>query len=123
MCDIDAEDGCVRETKRQARKEHTCTGCGETISPKHIYIETASLYDGCWSTCKHCARCNALFDAIVAKARETSFSYVVAIDPRFSCGESWVDNFGPPPPEVVALAFMVQGESLPDQPEEKADND
>lgn len=112
MCDVDADLCPVwRETPRKARKQHTCTGCGELISPGHRYIATASMYDGNWSDWKHCVRCSALFDAIAAKSREASGSYVVAIDPGFACGETWADNFGPPPPEVEALAFMLPGES------------
>lgn len=115
MCDVDTDLCPVwRETGRKARKVHRCTGCREDIVSGHRYVETATLFEGHWSTCKHCLRCDALFKAIADKSREVSGFYVVAIDPQFACGESWIDNFGAPPPEVEALAFLLPGEPLPE---------
>jgi len=112
MCDADGDQCPVwKERTRTARKPHECLGCRETIGPGHKYNETRSLFDGCWSTWKHCLRCWAMFQALAEKTREGGF-YVVAIDPELACGETWLANFGEPPPEVAALAFMLPGEQV-----------
>ncbi len=116
MCDPDAELCPVwRETTRCARKQHRCLGCRELIEPGHSYNETRSIFDGRWSTWKHCARCWALLQAISTETRKRSGSYVVSIDPQFACGETWIENFGPPPQNIEKLAFMLQGERVEDE--------
>ena len=108
MCDPDADRCDVwRETWRNARKSHTCFGCKEPIEPSHRYCETANLYDGRWTDWKHCRRCATLFGAIADKTREVTREHVVFIEPDFSCGETWLGNFGQAPPEVEALAFAL----------------
>ena len=114
MCDVDADLCPVwKEHDRTARKPHTCLGCRETIRPQDSYRETRSLYDGSWSTMKHCRRCDALFKALAEQTRDAYGYHVVAIDPTFGCGETWQGNFGLVPPEVQALAFMLPGEPVP----------
>ncbi len=112
MCDSSDASDVWRQDWRKARIEHVCTGCHETISPGHHYQSTASLFDGHWTTWKHCRRCDDLFTAIADAHRKTSGEYVVYIDPQFNCGESWVDNFGDLPDPVAALAFALPGEDI-----------
>ena len=112
MCDNDCDPCQIWEEKwRFARKEHTCTGFREVISPGHRYCVTSTLFDGSWANWKHCLRCHGLFKAIAERSRDQSGSHLVAIAPNFGCGMSWRDAFEEdPPPEVVALAFRLPGE-------------
>lgn len=93
-----------------ARKDHACMACHETIASGHTYRKTDSLYDGSWEHWKHCLRCWAIFDAIQDAMRDAYGP--IAIEPGLDCGERWEDNFGPPPPEVEALAFALPGDEI-----------
>lgn len=79
--------------------------CPDTIEPGHRYSATSQLFDGSWSDYKHCLRCWAMLNAIMA-ANPGSY-----IQWDLGCGYSWQDTFGKdPPPEVAALAFALPGE-------------
>lgn len=45
-------------------------------------------------------------------ATQILFTVVMAAVTWGICGTTWAANFGPPPPEVEALAFMLQGETV-----------
>lgn len=114
MCDggfdghNDVEDG----EWRTARKAHECCACDLPIRKGDRYHVLRTLYDGSWSTSKHCARCWTMCD-LLAAAPFTD-GVVLTLD----CGVSWEDASGEPPPAyVAALAFWLPGDPLP-QPEE-----
>lgn len=112
MCDLVSDAADVYEQqRRRARKRHACEACGETIMPGDTYVHTSSLYDGSWSTWKHCLRCSAIFEALHAEA----YPDRIAIDPALNCGTEWADTFGEVPPHIEALAFWLPGEPLPTQ--------
>jgi hypothetical protein len=100
MCDGDAPSASS-DRWRTARKEHQCCGCGETIRRGDRYHFTSGIWDGEPASFKHCARCYAMWEALVdrADARE-----VVRYD--LSCDDEWRD----PPDDVAALAFMTPDE-------------
>lgn len=110
MCDIaDGYNDITNHEHRTARKEHVCEGCGETIRKGDTYHHTSALFDGHWSTWKHCERCNAMMQALFAEADDP-----IAIDPGLNCGETWESiGYGAPPEHVAALAFWLPGEPLP----------
>jgi len=107
MCDVGLErPGTYHERWHVARKEHRCCSCGEGIEPGHRYHYTFGVWDGDVSTYRHCARCWAMFDAIVAQTEPGEL-----VDMQLACGTSWQDAFGSDPPaEVAALAFALPGE-------------
>ena len=45
------------EELRRARKEHTCTECGDRVPPGDLYEHVSGLWDGSWHRFKTCARC------------------------------------------------------------------
>lgn len=92
------------EIERTARREHACSGCGETVRPGHVYRRTAVLDDGHWHTWKHCRRCCAVLDAL--RPRLGDYFTVDTLD--LACGEVWDD----PPEHVAALAFVLPGEPV-----------
>jgi hypothetical protein len=108
MCDEEAEYTCPvwDEVDRVARKEHACSGCGETIKPGHQYRRTAILASrkGGWSTWRHCRRCAAMIDALRPYLDECFTTEVLDLD----CGEVWKN----PPDDVAALAFVLPGEPV-----------
>lgn len=114
MCDLESDGLCPvwDEVHRRARKPHECTACGETIPAGVTYRRTATLYDGHWETFKHCARCEAMVDAIKATlVRQGNGAYFTTETLHLNCGESWRSAFGfDAPPEIEALAFMLPGE-------------
>jgi hypothetical protein len=60
MCDIDFDPCDVwRETRRKARKQHTCDCCGGTILPGTHYVSHFSLFEGDTTSEKICAACDA----------------------------------------------------------------
>lgn len=91
----------------RAKKPHVCDGCDRTIRVGHLYTKTAVLYDGSWSSWKHCGRCNQLMSELHERLdRDT------VVDPHFNCGSSWEDAFGEPPPEhVQVLAILTEAEA------------
>ncbi len=114
MCDYDSPDAAIDHRKWvTARQPHTCYACDEQIQPGHKYHLTEMLWEGEWSRYRHCARCNAMFDAIHSANRQNGITDV-AIDLQLNCGEDWADNFGTLPDDVAALAFLTpeQGQAL-----------
>lgn len=88
-----------------ARKAHRCEACGEQISAGHRYHRGVQKYEGQMNTFRHCARCWALVECILAAGASS-----VQWDLR--CGVSWQEAFEKEPPdEVAALAFMTQDEA------------
>lgn len=111
MCGADRDDGDDFRVavKRTARTVHTCYACSETIRPGDRYNVFRSLYDGYWTTLKHCARCWAMVK-ILCNADFGSGTVVLSLD----CGDTWEDASGSPPPDdVAALAFWLPGDPLP----------
>lgn len=54
----DYDPATVHSTKTiRARKEHTCTECGETIKVGLLYEAVRGKWDGRWDYFKTCARC------------------------------------------------------------------
>lgn len=106
MCDEAYDETCPvwDEQHRVARKQHKCSGCGETIEPGHRYMRTAALWEQAWHTWKHCQRCAAIVEALKPKLGECFTTETLDLN----CGEVWED----PPDEVAALAFVLPGESV-----------
>ena len=106
MCDLEADETCPvwDESYRKARVAHECSGCGETIRPGMSYRRTAVLWDGAWSTWKHCQRCAAIVDALRVRLQECFTADTLDL----ACGEVWHD----PPEHVAALAFALPGEPV-----------
>jgi hypothetical protein len=88
----------------RARKDHRCSACGETIRAGSLYTRIGVVFDGTAETVKQCGRCRAIFLAICDQDRCSP------IDLGLNCGESWESVFGPCPPDVAALAFMLPHE-------------
>lgn len=100
MCDVDMDGVAVEHSAElTARKEHRCYGCSETIRPGDKHRRTAQLVDGEWSTYRHCRRCWAMLEALLAEGHES-------VQWDLNCGEVWEN----PPPEIAALAFMTRDE-------------
>lgn len=85
-------------TYQVARKEHTCCGCKETISPRQRYCKTVTMYEGSWEVFKNCLRCATMIEAL--KRRMGSYTTEIHY---LNCGEVWDD----PPADVAALAFAL----------------
>lgn len=91
----------------RAKTRHVCSGCRRDISPGQLYIKTKVLYDGSWSSWKHCGRCAQLMAELLDR-----HGAGVSVDPEFCCGMSWFDAFDEDPPEEVqALAFVDANEA------------
>lgn len=67
MCSIDLEPCEVwSETKRTARKLHTCDCCGGLIRPGRVYVVHFSMFHGEKTSEKMCASCLAVAEAFQA---------------------------------------------------------
>lgn len=101
MCDdfCDEYSTTLASTWVNARKEHKCMACRETIRRGHRYHRHASVYDGSISVWRHCVRCWLMCEALW----KAGAGY---IDFELNCGETWEENYGALPPDVAALAFM-----------------
>lgn len=111
MCDGYDDEGpeVWSEQWRTARKEHRCYACRETVRPGDRYHVFRSLFDGRWSTTKHCARCWEMVEQI----QNADFSNGV-VELGLNCGHTWAELAGEPPPEhIAALAFWLPGDPLP----------
>ena len=110
MCDLaDGFNDITRVSRVKARKWHECVACHEVIGPGHVYINGSALYDGHWSSWKHCLRCDQIFRSISAESEDP-----VAIDIGLDCGETWESAFGVKPPlNVAALAFWLPKDGAP----------
>lgn len=94
-------------TRRKARLAHVCCACAEAISPGHQYIYVATVFEGCARSYKRCLRCEAIFDELVKRLRDSD----QWPDERLNCGHEWSENFdGPPPDEIARLAFLTPAE-------------
>jgi hypothetical protein len=51
---------CANVSEPTARKEHTCSQCGDTIQPGQTYKKIRGLWEGEWTTHKWCMRCECL---------------------------------------------------------------
>jgi len=58
MCYSSEEPSTVwKETRRLARKTHSCSDCGDTIEAGSEYDHIGSLYNGRWDTLRVCSTC------------------------------------------------------------------
>ncbi len=116
MCDLDGEVAEVQDTyTRRARKDYWCCACGDKIERTHLYKRTGALFDGSWSTYRHCLRCWAMLDAIFKRGESASW--------YLDCGESWEDVFGELPDDVARLAFMTPEEAQQELSTKRAAHD
>lgn len=95
MCYDDFEGEDLSSDWHCARKAHRCFACRETIRPGDSYHSTVQLYEGKLNQFKHCARCWAMAEAILEKNGSVQWD--------LHCGETWQENFGPPPDPIAAL--------------------
>lgn len=107
MCDLaDGTNDVEAKTIRKARRSHVCRGCHETIRPGTRYVITSVLFDGSWSTWKHCMRCDAMYTHLTERAWKADDDIVIA--PSLDCGEKYEHAWGEAPPEsIAALAFAL----------------
>ena len=113
-CDDDAYADVWDERVLEARKEHKCDACGETISKGDRYARDAALYEGKWDVTKRCMRCEKILEHLREKCSEYNSSLFVDA-PRvpmqdLSCGLDYEEEWGPCPDEIAALAFALPGE-------------
>ena len=102
---VDEYYALYNETCPKARKEHTCSACGETIAPRQRYYRVALVFDGSASTVKRCARCQKIHEHLRDLGSDSW------PDERLNCGHDYEDMHDvPPPPEIAALAFALPGE-------------
>jgi hypothetical protein len=95
-------------TRRRARKEHKCSCCRETIPRTHFYFRQFVVWDGTTDTIKRCARCQTLYEALVASHPG---DWETAVAWRLDCGHSYKEVYDTePPPEIARLAFMTPSE-------------
>jgi hypothetical protein len=68
MCEIgwDSELEYWTHSKRKARKQHVCDGCGGPIRPGESYVHDSWLCDGKWESEKACAACDAVMAQFAA---------------------------------------------------------
>ena len=106
MCGDDGEC-CDLQIDRyiRARKEHRCAGCDYTIRRGDRYHYQKQLLDGSFEEWRHCLRCWTMIMALLHQPNVDWIEY------GLDCGEDWVQNFGPLPPEVERLAFMPPDEA------------
>lgn len=94
-----------RTEKRRARKPHKCCACGIDIRIGDKYIHVFAAGDGDIFKYDRCLRCEFIFKEIQNR------SPYDAISDTLSCGHTWEENFGePPPPEIARLAFISADE-------------
>ena len=96
---FDGTADVYRETRRVARKKHTCSACEEVIPPKCIYYSIANIYDGHVSSFKRCEGCQRMH----VHLRDLVDDWPAEC---LDCGHDYVEMHGEPPLEIAALAFM-----------------
>jgi hypothetical protein len=104
MCDSPDYDSSsvVDHRWQRSKQERTCCACrAPAIKRGDLYHVTASLYDGHWTTYRHCARCWAIAEHLWSNGAE-------AIDIHLDCGESYD---APPSDPGHAIAFMTGAEA------------
>lgn len=96
---------------RRARKEHDCCACHQTIRKGDRYVYVSSVYDGAVYTYKRCLRCEAMHSHLARKMAADGETYEFP-DEELNCGHTYEERWEtPPPPELVALAFMTPDEA------------
>lgn len=101
MCfDSDEGSDVWNEKRQRARKEYRCCACHEVILRCDLYVRTSSLYEGSWSTFKHCLRCMEIVDGLSSFLDGVSITLDCDADP-LAPGEH---------PELDALAFATRDE-------------
>lgn len=104
------------ETWHTARTAKKCRarGCSLGIRSGDRYRKTFLVFEGRGQSWNHCARCAAIYDAIskeLNRRRANGETEDNSIDEGLDCGHTWQENFGEPPPDVAALAFMTADEA------------
>ncbi len=116
---VDCDDGepvsCYTVTHPQARLEHKCDACCETIRPGDVYANVFFICEGYTNRLKRCARCEVLYRKLVtlhqAKNRKCLHDDTTTVDPELDCGHTYREVFGEDAPEELArLAFMTPSE-------------
>lgn len=96
---------------RLARKEHCCCACRETIRKGDRYTHVSVIDDGYVDTYKRCLRCEAMHAHLNQKMADAGERYEFP-DEALDCGHTYEERWEtPPPPELVALAFMTPDEA------------
>lgn len=106
------------ERIRRARQTHRCSACGETIRAADRYSYTAIVYEGTVEQVKRCLRCERIYRHLDAtRARDDWSGPYDGIDPYLRCGHTYEEVRGTePPPEIAALAFLLPGEAMAEDP-------
>lgn len=95
--------------RQRARKEHTCSACGETIRRGDLYIYEFSVFDGDSETVKRCLRCDAIYGHLVERHRHMEDQ---AVDRELRCGHTYREVFEQEPSDEIAqLAFLTADEA------------
>lgn len=104
----DAEPYAVfDEERRTAGRPHRCDACDEVIAKGQHYVRFFGVWGGMAEAVKRCLRCQAIFEHLVKRGRESDMFPAQRLD----CGETYRDHWGEDPPEHIdALAFALPGE-------------
>jgi len=89
------------EKTRTARKGHKCCACGEKIRPKDKYNYMSGMWDGSFSTFKHCLRCYEVFTILMSESENGE-----TVDLLLNCGETYEGENS----RMYELAFSVPGD-------------
>ena len=69
MCDCEIPV-VFNESKRKAKKQHTCCECDRFISKGESYFMLQGLWDGRWSNYKQCVNCHEIGSKYQDETRE-----------------------------------------------------
>jgi hypothetical protein len=95
-----------REQQRKAIKEHTCSACKEVIRKGDSYWVITWIFDGYAGGIKRCLRCQTLH----VHLRKLDPGYMWPAE-QLDCGESYEDEWGSVPDEIIELAFITPDEA------------
>lgn len=107
MYDSDETYAVYDEQCPVARKEHTCSACGELIAKRQRYYRIAMVFDGSASAVKRCVRCQRIHEHLRSLAVGGEWP-----SETLNCGTYYeAEHGGSPPNKIAALAFALPGET------------
>ena len=97
---------CYDETYPQARQDHRCDACKETIPAGHHYASVSIIFLGTITRVKRCFRCQRIHKHLRGLGSGDTWP-----DEQLDCGEAYEDEWGRLPDDVAALAFVTPDEA------------
>jgi hypothetical protein len=96
------------ESRRVARKPHTCSACDRAIAPGDIYFDIRAGWEGI-KTHKRCPPCQTIHEHLRKALPSEEWPAE-----RLDCGHEYEELHGKPAPAwLQALAFWLPGDPLP----------